>query len=154
RILVDRLLGGCVRVLRPPPGGLSSWATARTPRKAPMTGVDRISQLRAEGAPFALLARERSDTVEVLTGEVVDVDQLAEMPLVDGKGEPQEVLALVPYRQVRERGFTAHDDGAPLRCLIVRERTELPITQALAELPNAQVPLRDAGFDIADEEYA
>ncbi|MFV0319999.1 MAG: anthranilate synthase family protein [Microbacterium sp.] len=119
-----------------------------------MTGVDRISQLRAEGAPFALLARERSDVVEVLTGEVVDVDLLADIPLIGDDGSPREVLALVPYRQVRERGFEAHDDAAPLRCLIVRERAEVPLADALTGLPHEPVPLRDAGFDIADDAYA
>ncbi|HWM16986.1 MAG TPA: chorismate-binding protein [Microbacterium sp.] len=119
-----------------------------------MTGADRISQLRASDAPFALLVREGEASVEILTGDIVDVDLLGDIPLVAADGSAQEVLALVPYRQVRERGFEARDDGAPLRCLIVREHTTVPIVDALAVLPSAVVPLRDAGFDIPDEEYA
>jgi phenazine biosynthesis protein phzE len=103
--------------------------------------------------PFALIARDDS-TVEVLTGEVVDVDLLADIPLTDASGAPREVLALVPFRQVRERGFECHDDGAPLRCLIVRDRASLPRDEALALLPTDAVSLGDAGFDIADEDYA
>ena len=75
--------------------------------------------------PFVLIARDGADTVEVLTGDVVDVELLADIPLtIDGA--PREVFALVPYRQVRERGFVAHDDGAPLRCIIVDEHLHLP----------------------------
>jgi phenazine biosynthesis protein phzE len=121
-----------------------------------MTGPDPsslIHDLLAGSAPFALIARD-GGTVEVLTGDVVDVDLLADIPLLDAAGIAREVLALVPYRQVRERGFVCHDDGAALRCLVVEERVALDRTEAMASLPSSPVPLTDAGFDIADEEYA
>ncbi|MCR2826172.1 anthranilate synthase family protein [Microbacterium sp. zg.Y909] len=102
---------------------------------------------------FALIARD-ADTVEILSGEVVDVELLADIPLTDASGAPREVLAMVPFRQVRERGFACHDDGAPLRCLIVDRHTSVPRAQALSELPTAPVALADAGFDIADDTYA
>lgn len=106
-----------------------------------------------DGRPFALIARD-GETVEVLTGDVVDVDLLAEIPLHAADGTPQHVLALVPFRQVVERGYECHDDRAPLRCLVVTERETVPLADALAALPSAPVPLADAGFDIPDEEYA
>ena len=56
------------------------------------------------GEPFALIARD-ADTVELLTGDVVDVDLLADIPLHDASAAPREVLARVPFRQVVERGF-------------------------------------------------
>src|SRR5215204_1639626 len=84
--------------------------------------LSHVLQLASRGTPFALIAREPG-TIELLTGDVIDVDLLADIPLTDDAGVPQEVLALVPYRQVRERGFECHDDAAPLRCLIVRERS-------------------------------
>ncbi|MDT3317768.1 chorismate-binding protein [Microbacterium sp. KSW4-11] len=120
-----------------------------------MTGTAPIilADLAARGIPFALLARDGA-TVEVLTGEVVDVELLADIPLTDAAGSAREVLALVPFRQVVERGFACHDDGAPLRCLVVGERHSLPLSDALAQLPTEPVALEDAGFDIDDEEYA
>ncbi|TDN88550.1 chorismate-binding protein [Microbacterium sp. BK668] len=102
---------------------------------------------------FALIARDGS-TVELLTGDVVDVERLADIPLSSPDGDPREVLALVPFRQVVERGFECHDDGAPLRCLIVGAHESYARDEALGALPAAPVPLQDAGFDIADEEYA
>ncbi|WP_029145669.1 anthranilate synthase family protein [Microbacterium luticocti] len=112
-----------------------------------------LDALRTGDRPFALLARD-ADTVEVLCGHVVDVDLLAEIPLTDATGRAREVLALVPFRQVRERGFACHDDGAPLRCLVVDEHHTLGRDEVVAALPAQTVPLRDAGFDIPDEEYA
>lgn len=116
--------------------------------------LSRLAELsRDPSASFVLIARDGADTVELLTGDVVDVDLLADIPLtIDGM--PREVFSLVPYRQVRERGFVAQDDGAPLRCVIVDEHLHLPTTELLDALPSAAVPLHDDGFDIADDEYA
>lgn len=114
-----------------------------------------LDALRRSGRPFALIARD-GVTVEVLTGDVVDVELLADIPLgapSTGSGTG-EVLALVPFRQVVERGFECHDDHAPLRCLVVESHDYLPLGEVLAELPTTPVPLRDAGFDIPDAEYA
>lgn len=105
------------------------------------------------GSPFALIARD-TDTVELLTGDVVDVELLADIPLMDASGTPREVLALVPFRQVVERGFDCHDDQAPLRCLVVGAHHLLPRDEVIAALPTAPVSLEGAGFDIPDEEYA
>lgn len=119
-----------------------------------MTGPETtIAALAASGAPFALIARD-GETVELLTGDVVDVELLADIPLTSAEGTPREVLALVPFRQVRERGFECHDDGAPLRCLVIDAHTSRPLRDAITELPVAPVTLADAGFDIPDEEYA
>lgn len=116
--------------------------------------LSRLAELTADpAASFVLIARDGADTVELLTGEVVDVDLLADIPLtIDGT--PREIFTMVPYRQVHERGFVAQDDGAPLRCIVVDEHLHLRTPELLAELPTAAVPLRDGGFDIADEQYA
>lgn len=108
---------------------------------------------------FVLVARGGARTVEVLIGEVKDVELLADIPLGPStssgtENTPREVFAMVPYRQVRERGFVAQDDGAPLRCLLVDEHLHIPIDEALRALPTEPIPLGDAGFDISDEEYA
>lgn len=107
------------------------------------------SLLTDDSTPFAVLRREGSPVLDVLTGDVLDVDRLADIPLDGGT-----VLAIVPFRQVRERGFCAHDDGAPLRCLRVRRREQVPLADALAVLPPATVPLRAEGFDVDDATYA
>lgn len=118
-------------------------------------GSALLQRLRAsvDDSPLVLIARDGAD-VEVLTGTVVDVELLADIPLRGSDGTPQEVLALVPYRQVRERGFECHDDGAPLRCIVVTERGTVSRDEALRVLPANPVPLHDTGFDVSDDEYA
>ena len=104
-------------------------------------------------ASFVLIARDGAQSVELLTGSVRDVDLLADIPL-DVDGVPREVFAMVPYRQVRERGFEATDDGTPLRCMLIDDHRHVPLDEMLAALPDDTVPLRDGGFDISDEDYA
>lgn len=104
-------------------------------------------------ASFVLIARDGAQSVELLTGDIEDVDLLADIPLTVS-GDPREVFAMVPYRQVRERGFAAQDDGTPLRCLVVDRHEHLPLPDVVEALPQDAVPLKDAGFDISDEDYA
>jgi phenazine biosynthesis protein phzE len=118
-----------------------------------------LAGLGEDGRAFALLHRPgsaQSAYVEVLTGEVCGVDTLAELPL---PGEPaggaqHDLLVAIPYRQITERGFGCHDDHAPLLAMRVHGQTELSRGQALACLPEQNVPVSDAGFDISDEDYA
>ena len=102
-----------------------------------------------EPRPFAVIHREHEPTVDVLVGDVVDVRLLADIPL-DGA----EVVALVPFRQVRERGFDALDDGAPIRCLIVRERETVQLEAAVGLLPRHPVVVGDLDVDVSDDDYA
>ncbi|MFE4694091.1 anthranilate synthase family protein [Streptomyces sp. NPDC056749] len=108
--------------------------------------------LREDAPPFALLRRRTPgrdhDTVEVLTGTVVEADRLADIPV----GELPS-LALVPFRQIAERGFDVRDDGTPLAVLVADQVRELPLAEVLAHLPGHGVRVEDGAFDVPDEEY-
>jgi phenazine biosynthesis protein phzE len=95
--------------------------------------------------PFALLHRDGADHVEVLTGDVVTVATLADIPLSPGG----RTLAVVPYRQIAERGFDCVDDGAPLECLRVESYQKRP----LDAFEDAEFRVTGGAFDISDEEY-
>ncbi|MFI1127775.1 anthranilate synthase family protein [Streptomyces althioticus] len=109
-----------------------------------------LARLPHDDRPFALLRRRTPghdhDTVELLIGPVTSHDRLADLP--------DEGLALVPFRQIRERGFYVRDDGTPLLVLTPEERHEIPLAEALAALPAHDVRVEGGGFDVGDEEYA
>ncbi|MES9505492.1 anthranilate synthase family protein [Streptomyces sp. NPDC000609] len=113
--------------------------------------VDRL--LGDDCPPFALLRRRTpgrdQDTVEVLIGRVREADRLADLPV----GELPS-LALVPFRQIAERGFDVRDDGTPLSVLVADETYELPLAEVLDRLPVRDVRVEGGAFDIGDEEYA
>ncbi|MCC3769090.1 anthranilate synthase family protein [Streptomyces sp. UNOC14_S4] len=112
--------------------------------------------------PFALLHRRTpgrpDDVVELLTGTVTEVASLAGIPLPacapPGGGPALDALALVPFRQIRERGFDVRDDGTPLAVLLPAEAYELPLAEVLAALPAHEVRVEGGAFDVSDEEYA
>ncbi|MGW0643521.1 anthranilate synthase family protein [Streptomyces badius] len=113
-----------------------------------------IGRLLAEDAPpFALLRRRTPgrdhDHVELLIGGVREVDRLADLPV-----GASPALALVPFRQIAERGFDVRDDGTPLSVLVADECHELELAEVLAALPAHEVTVSDLGFDVPDEEYA
>ncbi|WP_171115380.1 MULTISPECIES: anthranilate synthase family protein [unclassified Streptomyces] len=109
-----------------------------------------LAQLPHDDRPFALLRRRTPghdhDTVELLLGPVTAYDRLADLP--------DEGLALVPHRQIRERGFDVRDDGTPLLALVPEESYAIPLAEALRRLPAHEVRVEGGGFDVGDEEYA
>jgi phenazine biosynthesis protein phzE len=117
--------------------------------------LDTVLDAAASGTPppFALLRREGAGHVDLYTGDVSTVEHLADIPLPDGDGRPH-TLALVPYRQLRERGFAHVDDGTPLRCLRIAGSQRIPVAHLLRRLPVGVPELTGTGFDVSDEDYA
>ncbi|MFE3603322.1 anthranilate synthase family protein [Streptomyces sp. NPDC059142] len=118
------------------------------------SAADVIGRLLDDGCPpFALLRRRTPgrdhDTVEVLIGPVHEADRLADLPAGD-----RTALALVPFRQIRERGFDVRDDGTPLAVLVADETYELPLGTVLDRLPAHAVRVEGGAFDVDDERYA
>ncbi|MBK5993781.1 anthranilate synthase family protein [Streptomyces microflavus] len=118
------------------------------------TAFDLVRRLLADDAPpFALLRRRTPgrdhDHVEVLIGGVREAERLADLPV-----GASPALALVPFRQIAERGFDVRDDGTPLSVLVADETHELELAEVLAALPAHDVTVEDRGFDVPDGEYA
>ncbi|MCX4515706.1 anthranilate synthase family protein [Streptomyces sp. NBC_01619] len=125
--------------------------------------------LAGRHADFALLHRPRTgpaDRIEVLVGDTAEVAALADIPLrsdtpgqdeapATGAGSAEhEVLVVVPYRQLTERGLEAVDDGAPVVTLRIRAQASIPVGEALAQLPDTRIDLAGGAFDIDDAAYA
>ncbi|WP_406127665.1 anthranilate synthase family protein [Streptomyces sp. NBC_00989] len=108
-----------------------------------------LDDLLRDPRPFALLRRHTPghdhDVIELMTGPVASYDRLADLPA--------EGLALIPYRQIRERGFDVRDDGTPLSFLTPEESYEIPLADALDQLPAHDVRVESGGFDVDDEAY-
>jgi phenazine biosynthesis protein phzE len=135
----------------------------------PVPGVELLERLLvADPPPFALFHRPDSatgrDRIDVVIGDVDAVRQLADLPLSEtdpatpedrrAAGDQHELVAVVPYRQVSERGFACRDDGQPILTLRVREQGQLPFDDVTRTIPDLEVTLDDASFDVDDERYA
>jgi phenazine biosynthesis protein phzE len=97
------------------------------------------------------------DTVGLVGGRRSVVESLLDVPLETGVPEHDHVadrLLAIPFRQVRERGFEAYDDGTPLVVVDVESEQEFSVAEVVAAIDDTGVELADrGGFDTGDEEY-
>lgn len=117
---------------------------------------DRL--LGPEPPPFAVLHRPEAtgpDTLDVLIGEVSTPDELAgvELPGSDG-GPGHDVLVLVPYQQIAERGFAVTRDDSPLVAMTVTEQERVPAADVLSWLSDVDVRITGGRFEPDDDTYA
>jgi phenazine biosynthesis protein phzE len=98
------------------------------------------------------------DTVGVVGGRRSVVESLLDVPLESGApdaGHIADRLLAVPFRQVRERGFEAHDDGTPLVVVDVETELEYTVAEVVEAIDEVPVEFADrGGFETSDDEYA
>ncbi len=118
--------------------------------------LDRIS------TPFALIARvhksKEEPEVEILSGPVFDYEFLRDLP-----GKPssqvlkgrivQQLLVMVPYQQIRERGFDVIEDGESLKAMHIQRQQSCLLREVISKISLSPLKLEDQTFDIEDEEY-
>jgi phenazine biosynthesis protein phzE len=121
---------------------------------SPRAALDEVLGCEA----WAVVRVKDSGAVTLVGGPRSEVGSLMDVPLEQGPppaGKRFDRLLAVPFRQVRERGFAAHDDGAPLTVVDVQVEHEVPFADLLAELPDVPVTFADRGsFETSDEDYA
>ncbi|MFK4149064.1 anthranilate synthase family protein [Streptomyces sp. NPDC004065] len=132
------------------------------PTGRPRDGGGPLDQiLGPQPPPFALLHRPEAagpGVIDVLVGTTAQAKTLAGIPLPapgGPTGAPRhDVLALIPYRQIAERGFAGHDDGTPLVALTVTGQQTLDLAGVLQRLPDEPIRTHGAHFDVDDDAYA
>ncbi|WP_426245548.1 anthranilate synthase family protein [Nocardioides sp. LHG3406-4] len=129
-----------------------------------MTAADARAAIEAIQAHEAWAIIRRStragdrDTVGIVGGTRRVVESLLDVPLEEGPprdGHIADRLLAVPFRQVRERGFEAHDDGTPLVVVDVESELEFSVAEVVDAIDDTGVEFTDrGGFETSDEDYA
>ena len=119
--------------------------------------TDLLEQIQGHGA-WAVIRRKAAPTAGLVGGTPHEVASLLDIPLEVGAPEPgrsADRLVAVPFRQVRERGFAAIDDGTPLTVVDIEAEHEVSVDDLLAALPDVPVEFADrGGFATSDADYA
>jgi phenazine biosynthesis protein phzE len=107
---------------------------------------------------WAVIRLRDSDTVTLVGGPLVPTERLADVPVGAGvppAGRRFDTLVAVPFRQVAERGFDVHDDGAPLAVVDIVTEIEVGLAELIAALPDEPLEFTDrGGFETDDDAYA
>src|SRR6476620_10771322 len=97
------------------------------------------------------------DTVGLVGGRRHVVESILDVPLEQGvpdDGHIADRLVAIPFRQVRERGFQAHDDGTPLVVVDVESELEFTVAEVIEAIDDLPVEFSDrGGFETDDEDY-
>jgi phenazine biosynthesis protein phzE len=128
---------------------------------AAISARDAIAALQGHEAWAVIRRSTRAgdrETVGLVGGRRRVVDSLLDIPLEDGVPEVGHIadrLVAVPFRQVHERGFDAHDDGTPLVVVDVETELEFTVEEVVDAIDDTGVELADrGGFDLDDPTYA
>jgi 2-amino-4-deoxychorismate synthase len=97
------------------------------------------------------------DTVGLVGGRRSVVESILDVPLEQGApadGHIADRLLAIPFRQVAERGFEAHDDGTPLVVVDIETELEFTVAEVVDAIDDTGVEFADrGGFDTDDETY-
>ena len=122
-----------------------------------LSAVAALEELLGHEA-WAVIRLRESPTVTLVGGPLSHLDKLGDISLEEGvpaDGRRFDRLVAVPFRQVTERGFVAHDDGTPLAVVDIETEREVPLADLLAALPDEEIAFEDqGGFETSDDDYA
>src|SRR5665811_689372 len=88
--------------------------------------MSEFDEIIAAYPAYALVRMRDSDEVSIVAGQRTDIETIADLSLTDdvpSAGPVWDHLLLVPYAQVRERGFEAHEDGTPLSAIAIEHES-------------------------------
>jgi len=126
----------------------------------PLSARAAIEEIQGHEA-WAIIRRSTragdKPTVGMLGGRRSVVGSLLDVPLEQGPpgdGHLADRLLAIPFRQVAERGFEAHDDGTPLVVVDVDVEREFSVEDVAAAIEDTGVAFADrGGFETDDVEY-
>ncbi len=123
----------------------------------PTSAHDSLEELLGHEA-WAVIRLRESPTVTLVGGPLSHLERLGDIPLEEGvpeEGRRFDRLVAVPFRQVTERGFLAHDDGTPLAVVDIALEREVPLDELVGALPDGAIEFEDpGGFETSDDDYA
>ncbi|MFG2957724.1 chorismate-binding protein [Streptomyces sp. NPDC048291] len=117
-------------------------------QKSPCPNLPRKAHpVAASPQPFCLFHLDGK--TRLATGEIRYTSLLDDMP----RPSSLPVISMVPYTQLRERGFELHDGGEPIISLVASECREVDL-ESISVGAEQEFGISEISFEMTDDEYA
>ena len=117
-----------------------------------------IHMLLEKDSAFCLIQKQDSDQILLLTGTPSQHRHLDNIPRQRGATGNREIfdsISVIPFCQIRERGYSAHDDNEHIRTLTISHQEWFNTQELVEELPAEPISFdQPIAFDCSEEEYA
>ena len=134
----------------------------RPDRHAEAAAESILARIVSDNPPaFALLHRPEAHggtgTLDLIVGSsrrVASLDRIRPPRRAGAGPDTDDVLVLVPFRQIRERGFACVDDGTPLLALDIEEQARGTVELFRHWVPEFTLRTDGITVDLDDRQYA
>ena len=128
----------------------------------PVIGAGKLpAYLDGLNRPFACIYRPQpgaSDTVLFLEGKIDLLPSLAalslDIPASDGMADTMSQLILLPFNQLKEKGYACIDDHERVIVMHIDKQAYYPVSQFMAAIEDSDIQPNNIHFDLDDTAYA
>lgn len=107
--------------------------------------------------PFCLIQKQDDDEILLLSGTSLQFDRIKQIPRkkdVPSEDFTCDTISIIPFRQIRERGYTVHNSEEKIRTIEIDHQQKLNISQFLKNCPREIIHLeREIQYDSSEQEY-
>lgn len=116
-----------------------------------------LSQLCNGDIPFCIIQKQDSEEILILTGDAAQYRKIHDIPRKTGSTDGNclyDTISVVPFCQIRERGYVVRDAGEEILTINVTSQQEVDAEEFMALLPYDPTILQDElSYDTTEEEY-
>jgi phenazine biosynthesis protein phzE len=116
-----------------------------------------LQYINSGDTPFCIIQKQDSEEVLVLTGDSSRYRHIHDIPRKTSStgGEFRyDTISIVPFCQIRERGYTVRDEGEEILTIQVTGQHEVDANELMSLLPTEKIRLQeDISYDSTEEEY-
>lgn len=116
-----------------------------------------IDTITSGTTPFCLIQKQDSEEILFLSGESGSCRAIQDIPRRTGStsgGRIYDTISVVPFCQIRERGYRVHDGTEEILTIRIDQQQELNAQKFIASLVAEEIRLsEDISYDTTEEEY-
>lgn len=119
---------------------------------------ETIASILSGQQAFCFIQKQDSEEVLVLLGNAEQFDLLKDIPRKKGSAGDRrqyDTISIIPFCQIKERGFSVHDQGEKIRTIEIDRQLTVFKDDLLRLLPNKTSRLNgELCYDSTEDEYA